>query len=128
MVRKTQHIDFKDGVNHFDLLYIHPTLLKMVAFISDFAHMHKLPFKITSMIRTEAEERRVGASSRTHRDSRAFDFSTRGWDVTYQLELEVLMKHEFRHEGAISSKSGLVVPVKFHNNGHGDHGHVQCRS
>lgn len=132
MSYKKQYIDFKDGINNLDLLFIRPHLLEILAYVNTFCFEHGIKFQLTSIIRSKEENARLGAKSNTHVDCRAFDISLRkehGW--TYELIQKMVNEVNERYSdyGAISSSTGQARPVYVHKNstGNGIHAHFQVR-
>jgi len=125
--RNKQHIDFSDGVNNLDLLFCHPAILVIIAYVNFFCFQHGIDFKVTSIIRTEKENKALKSKSKTHTEGRAFDFSSKNipLDKLHMLihELNVL----FGHLGAYSSTDGIQRVIIIHNanNSTGSHAHVQ---
>lgn len=122
-----QNIDFKDGVNNLDLLFISPWLAIILMDISLFAYDRGLPFKLTSIIRTAEQDRILGASSKTHQQGRAFDFSIVEWSVSEINDLISYLNKKYKGYGAISAKDGKERLIIVHDIGNGEHAHVQVR-
>lgn len=94
---RKKYIHLKSDLAIEDLQYMHPNLLLILAFINSFCHNNDIKFQLTSMYRTEEQNRKVGAKSKTHVEDRAFDFSIRkehGW--TYEKIQELVNSiHEY---------------------------------
>lgn len=84
-------------------------------------------FIITDIISNEAEDKRLGRVSASHREGRAFDFRTRGLPREFLDGLEKRFEHIYERWAAISSQGQKKNLIEYHDNGHGDHGHVQIR-
>lgn len=125
---KKQYIDFKDGVNNLDLLFISPWLMLVLADMSLYCHVNCLPFKITSLIRSEEQELAVKARSRTHKEGRAADISLDNWTQEQAKGFEVYFSRKYEDFAAISKTTQEPRLIYIHNNGHGKHAHVQVRS
>lgn len=133
MSRKHQYVDFKDGVNNLDLLFIKPHLLEMLAYINVFCFSNGIKFQLTSIIRTKEQNDKVKAVSQTHVQGRAFDVSLRdshGWTYEKIQKMVTEVNSRFSKYGAISSRTGQTTPVYIHKNanGPGIHAHFQVRS
>ncbi|MCK4499727.1 hypothetical protein KAU11_04475 [Candidatus Babeliales bacterium] len=145
MSNMEQRIKFDHEKNVVDLTYIKPELLMLLAFIEKWCQLNSIRFHITSVIRTKAQDKRLGARSSTHQEGRAFDFSIKkshGWDeekierITRDLNTLVSSKfidgrhpNPFYNVGAISmaTKSQRVIYVHSNHDGYGNHAHVQVR-
>jgi len=136
-------VTFKNIGELEDLNYIHPNLLLLFSYISTFCFERGIKFVVTSIIRSEKEDKRLKAKSRTHQ-GRAFDFSVRsvhGWTQIDIDELKESLEHlvttkkidgipnPFYNIGAISAKTMKQRVILVHNNqnGEGVHAHVQVR-
>jgi hypothetical protein len=86
---------------------------------------HKLI--VTDIISNEAEDKRLGRVSASHREGRAYDFRTRGLPKDFLDGLEKRFEHIYKHWAAVSEKSGKTNLIEYHDNGNGDHAHVQIR-
>lgn len=121
-----QHIKFSSDVNPYELFFIHPQLMLMIGFVNNFCYENKLEFKITSVIRTKEENKRVKAVSTTHIDGRAADISLKGFSKEQVEELESEINIRFKHVGAVSPTNGESRPIVVHV-GTGYHAHLQIR-
>lgn len=118
----------KDGVACDDLLYMSPSLLMMIAFVTQWCNSRNIQPVITSGIRTIEENRMVGAKSLTHPQGRAFDLSVRseyGFNEQSIQELIEAVEKEFKSVGALN-KNLESRPIVRHV-GTGDHLHLQVR-
>lgn len=79
---------------------------------------------ITDTVSTLAEDMELNRVSSTHRESRAFDLSTRGWDREIVAECVRVFNMKYRYLAALDS-IGNPKLVYFHNAGHGEHLHFQ---
>jgi uncharacterized protein YcbK (DUF882 family) len=119
-------IEFKESHREMDVLYFERNLVKVLLEMSEYFEEHGKPFLITSGIRNEAENRGVGAKSKTHCDGRAADVRVHGIDVFWIDDMVSHFLKKFGHYGAISSKTGkprLIVWKTDEN--HMDHLHIQ---
>ena len=122
-----EHFSFSDDTSIYELMFIHPQLMVMVAFVNNYCYENSLELKITSLIRTPEENQRLGSVSRTHIEGRAADLSLKGFTLEQVKDLEHEINKRFADIGAISSSDGLPKPIVVHNNGHGYHAHLQIR-
>lgn len=84
-----------------------------------------LPYLVTETVTTLNEDRNLKRTSRTHREGRAWDVSVRGWLELAITEFMKLFSDRFRHVAAIGAKTGQPELIVRHDNGNGDHLHVQ---
>lgn len=131
MSDRVQYLHFKKGVSLYDVLYIHPVLLKMLTSVQMFCLAEGCKPMLTSIYRPPND----GISkSTTHQTYRAFDLSLKskyGWN-NYKIEaLKKLIEEEYKDVGAISSASGESRPIYIHPNSNdpnkGYHAHFQIR-
>jgi hypothetical protein len=83
---------------------------------------------VTDIMSDEMEDEALGRVSKSHREGRAFDFRTRGLSKDFLDGVEKRFEHIYKHWAAISAKSLQPELIVYHNNGNGQHGHVQIRS
>ena len=122
-----QYIQLNMEVGEKELLFMHPQLLTVLAYVNLFAHANDLPFKVTSIYRTPEHNELLGSVSKTHTEYRAFDLSLRGWPTNKVLEMEKEVEGVYGKYGAISASTGKSNLVVIHNSGHGYHGHFQIK-
>lgn len=79
---------------------------------------------ITDTVSTLEDDLALNRVSSTHRDGRAFDISTRGWDRELVAECVRVFNMKYRHIAALDS-IGNTKLVYFHNAGFGEHLHFQ---
>lgn len=122
-----EYFKLKHPMKINDLRMIHPNLLKVIAFSVGYCFEKKLPCVITSILRSKEENQALGSKSMTHVEGRAFDLSVKGWSTDDIDDFIFAINDEFESIGAISAIDGKSKPIKFHNNGNGDHFHLQVR-
>lgn len=86
---------------------------------------HKLI--VTDVISNEAEDKKLGRISASHREGRAFDFRVHGLPKEFLDGVEKTFEHIYKHWAATSEKTGEKNLIVYHDNGNGNHGHVQIR-
>lgn len=79
---------------------------------------------ITDTVSTLDEDIALNRTSSTHRESRAFDISTKGWDRELISDCSRVFNAKYRYLAAIDS-IGNPRLVYFHNAGTGEHLHFQ---
>lgn len=110
-------------------MYVHWSLAMVLSAMSGWCKQNKVPFVITSMIRSRAENVAAGAKSMTHVEGRAADISIRGWSETdIDLFKAFWTNHDFnKNYGAISSSSMKAKLIYVHGEHENRHIHVQVR-
>lgn len=126
-MKHKQYLYLKKGVKVRDLLYMHPALLTILAFVNSFCNENKIHCEVTSIHRTAEEDARLGARTKTHQEFRAFDLSLINFSNRRIRELKMEIEREFEGVGAISSRTYSSRPIVVHNVGHGYHAHFQVR-
>lgn len=126
------NIELDESIGLFQFLHVHPNLLILIGYVANYCKKQNVHFKITSLIRTEEKNRALKASSQTHVDGRACDFSLRphhGWDYFKIQRLVDEVTYRFADIGAISNPNLLPRPIIVHDNqdGTGKHAHLQVR-
>lgn len=102
-------------------------LLKNMAYVMNaWAIERNLPFIITEAKTTKEEDAALNRVSGTHRDGRAIDVSVHGWSKDNISDFENEFNKSFKDIGAIL-KNGYSKLVVYHNNGNGNHLHIQVR-
>ena len=115
-----QYIRIKEGLDINDLLFLDPTILEMLAYISEYTDKYDLPFLITSL-----REDAPGRKHNTHKEGRAVDLSFRVWSDLHIQTLLFNFKKKFKGRGAFNS-SVENRPIVYHKTEHGAyHFHIQ---
>lgn len=83
-----------------------------------------LPVSITDAVTSPEEDAKLKRVSSTHREGRAFDLSTRGWDKDSIDEAVRVFGFRYRHLAA-TGHDGSPRLVYFHDAGTGPHLHFQ---
>jgi hypothetical protein len=111
--------DVKDRV---EWLCVEATLV--LADVILWARAKRLPVVISDAVTTLSEDQALKRTSSTHREGRAFDISTRGWDKESIDECVRVFGFKYRSIAALG-QDGSPRLVYFHNAGTGDHLHFQ---
>lgn len=125
-----RYVAFKDNNEAHLIGLLNPWLLLVVADMSLWCEVHKMPFVITRGV--DAEIPTVSTSD-THSTGRAVDVSVRGWTTDLIDEFSMDFNKKYEWIGAISEKTGkplLVYPhkAKTKDNKEGElHFHIQVR-
>lgn len=112
----------KDGSNR--ILESHPVLLYIVSGFVIWAISEKIPVRITDSVTSLTEDQALKRVSKTHREGRAVDISTRGWNAK-QIQMSIdFLNSAYIHFAALDvmGKPRLVV---HHDSGTGPHLHIQ---
>lgn len=113
----------KDGVKE-RLLHLHPNALMVLCDVIKWAIEKQIKLVISDAVTTKQEDEALNRVSSTHRESRAFDISTRGWTKDDIDECVRVFSLKYRHMAAIGT-DGQPRLVYFHNAGYGAHLHFQ---
>lgn len=113
----------KDGVKE-RLLHLHPNALMILCDVIRWSIEKEINLVISDAVTTLQEDEALSRVSSTHRESRAFDISTRGWKKDQIDECVRIFSMKYRHMAAVGM-DGHPRLVYFHNAGHGAHLHFQ---
>lgn len=120
-MQKTFAVKQETDIN--DLMYFNPKLLLLFAELCVYAHNNNLPVVITSM-----REDVPGREYKTHKEGRAFDVSTKGWDIKNIKEVEYNFNDQFCDIAAIGYESRKPKAVVYHKINDGAyHFHFQVK-
>lgn len=123
-----QFIRYTYDVNPMDFLTVEPRLLEVMATVAEFCKRNNITLMITSMRRTTKRNMEVGATSMTHVEGRAFDFSIRpvwGWTEEKLKQLENLVEKKHGIYGVYGAEKRQKVLLIHKVKGGVRHGHVQ---
>lgn len=116
---------FKDQKTAIRFMYVHPMLSLIVADINLYCwNKFKRKITITSAVRTEQEDRKLGARSTTHQEGRAVDISVKGLDADQILEIEDYFESKYSGYGAYSASTMDENLIVYHV-GTAPHLHIQ---
>src|SRR5690606_13475271 len=96
-------------------------LLEMIAW----ADANGVQAIVTETATTYAEDLALKRVSATHREGRAFDISTKGWQTVEIIAFQQFFNPRYGHLGAVSPSTGQERLIVHHNAGTGEHFHVQ---
>lgn len=105
---------------------IKPTLQNILLDMRDYCVLHEMPFLITDLTSTEAEDLLYKRKSTTHREGRAADLRCKFWPEWFITEFEAHFEAVYKNVAAVSPgtlKSNLIE----RHVGTEDHIHVQIR-
>lgn len=112
------------------LSQMHPAVVLMIAWTNLWCYNNGIKPVWTSWMRTPEQNKRLGATS-VH-EYRAADLSIRskhGWTKELLEQFEQEFSYEFLDVGALVNIDGELYsrPILVHDNGNGNHAHMQCR-
>jgi hypothetical protein len=93
--------------------------------MAEYCNDRGLPFVVTDSVSTREEDLQLSRVSDEHRTGRAFDISLHGWIEFAILDFIEAFETRFMSLAAISKATNAPRLILRHNNGHGDHIHVQ---
>lgn len=113
-----KNFTIKDEVCLDNLMQINPVLGLIFFYFVGYAVNNNLPVKVTSIIDN------FPRSSRTHREGRAIDISSRGWTDFHINRIVYRINSMYRDFGT-APPNKVKQAIIHHNAGHGDHFHIQ---
>jgi hypothetical protein len=93
--------------------------------MAEYCEERKLPFVVTDSVSTAAEDRELERVSDEHRQGRAFDIRIHDWPKSEADSFIMSFEKKFISRAAVSKVTGHPRLIFRHDNGHGDHLHVQ---
>jgi hypothetical protein len=125
-----RNIYFKEG-HEKELIEEYKQLKTMAQIIAEdmanFFESHGFKLILTDIISNPAEDKRLGRVSAAHSEGRAFDFRTHGIPRDFLAKVENRYENLYKDVAAIAKSTGKPNLIEYHDNGNGDHGHVQIR-
>ncbi len=119
------YVEFKNEIDKTRSFYLSGQCIEIMNDMAEWAQDRKLPFVVTATVSTSEEDGCLSRVSSTHRTGRAFDLSIHGW---LELPIQEFVKEfsaKYLHVAALGGKTGEPELVVRHNNGNGDHLHIQ---
>lgn len=115
---------FKSDKIRLRFNFMHPTAQRLLLDMVAWAHDNGIQAIVTETATTKAEDEALKRVSSTHREGRAFDISTKGWQLR-----EILAFQEYfnARESSIAALGHDGTPrlIVHHDAGTGAHFHVQ---
>lgn len=106
------------------VMYLHPYALMVLCDVLKWTIEKQIKLVISDAVSTKDEDESLSRVSSTHRESRAFDISTRGWSKDNIDECIRIFSLKYRYLAAVG-QDGNPRLVYFHNAGTGAHLHFQ---
>lgn len=119
------YCQFKTPVVEARTRFLCDTATEVLYAMADWCKDRALPLVITDSVSTQAEDVALARVSDEHRTARAFDLSLHGWLELAATDFIAEFERRFICVAAIGKTSGQARLIFRHNNGHGDHIHVQ---
>ena len=116
---------FKTDVAMRRAKFLSPQCIEILNDMAAYCEDRKLPFIVTETVTTPEEDKALSRVSSTHRTGRAFDISIRQWPEPAIYAFDKHFSGIFLHVAAIGGKTGEPELIVRHDNGHGDHMHIQ---
>lgn len=105
--------------------YLSPQCVEIMNDQAAWCQDRGVPYLVTETVTTLDEDRNLKRTSKGHRQGRAWDVSIRGWlDLAIREFIKEFSKR-FEYVAATSPTTGKPALIVRHNNGNGDHMHVQ---
>lgn len=101
------------------------TLIDLVIDMAHWADENGCPFVITATISTQEEDIKLGRTSLSHREGRAVDISTNGWDDLQIKDFLNYYYRKFNQLGATSKIDGDKRLIVYGDKRHQNHFHIQ---
>lgn len=118
------HCHFKTDRARDRAQYLHETAAALMYHMAEWCLIRGLPFVVTDTVSTPEEDQALKRTSDTHRTARAFDVSLKGWVDVALGHFCAHFEKEWGAMGAVNSAGQSRLIVR-HNEGYGDHLHVQ---
>ena len=128
MIIFPSYIYFKEGKEkelQSEIQQVHPRLQCLIEEMAFYVNGKGYRFVITDLLSDALEDARLNRVSTSHREGRAVDIRTRDFSREFVREFENYFEAKYGKFGAISKKTGKRNLIVFHDNGHGEHFHVQ---
>lgn len=101
---------------------VHQIMLEMIAYCVSELKIHPI---VTETYTTLDEDQAVKRVSITHREGRAFDIRTRGWNDQQINKFRDYFNDKYLSLGAIGISTGKPILIVHHDTGSGPHFHIQ---
>lgn len=116
---------FKSSIVESRSKFMHVKLQEIMQDMIDWLKEKGIKPVITETVTTLKEDARLGRTSKTHREGRAFDLRTRDWPRELIKEFENHFNSKFGKHGALGATTMQPNLLVWHDAGYGEHFHVQ---
>lgn len=120
-------IKFKTEKEKNEFQKIKSNLAFIVLDMASFFNANGYEFLITDILSEVQEDKKLKRISSSHREGRAVDVRTHGIPEDFLKTFEEKFERIYTNEAAISLKTGEPNLILKHNNGNGNHLHIQVR-
>lgn len=118
---------FKSDEVQLEWTGIKPTLQAILIDMRDYCLTWQMPFIITDLTSTEAEDIALQRKSKTHRQGRAADIRCKFWPEWFCIQFETHFEDKYKKVAAMSGDPVKLNLIERHV-GNEIHIHVQIRS
>ena len=119
------YVKFKDKEAGDRAFFLSAQCIEIMNDMAAWCEDRQLPFVVTATVSTPDEDHCLNRVSSTHREGRAFDISIHGWLEVAISEFIRTFSDQFLHVAALGGATNKPELIVRHNNGNGDHMHVQ---
>lgn len=119
------YVKFKTPEIETRAFYLSGQCIEILNDMAEWCKDHWLPLEVTAAVSTSEEDGCLSRVSATHRTGRAFDLSIHGWVEPAIGEFIKVFSDRYLHVAAIGGETNEPELIVRHNNGNGDHMHVQ---
>lgn len=120
-----EHVTFKESGLRERTEKLCYQAMEILNDMAEWAKAHGLPLVVTASVSSPEEDHKLCRISSTHREARAFDLSIHGWLRVAIHEFVAHFEAKYLHVAALSPKTLAPALIVVHDNGHGEHMHVQ---
>lgn len=124
-MNKIPEICFKTELIFHRFSECHPILQNIALEMRNWCVSNNCPFLITASKSTDAEDRALNRISKTHKEGRAIDLTSKGWSKEKIEEFIAYFSHKYADVAAIGINGPRLI--LYHNSGNGEHFHVQIK-
>lgn len=123
----TDHIKFKSKQEESEFPLLKKRTQIIAQDMAQYCHIHGFEFIITDVMSDGSEDKKLKRVSRAHTERRAFDVRSRVWTKEFREKLEKHFEEKYKDWAALSEKTLKPNLIEWHDNGNGQHFHVQDR-
>ncbi len=95
--------------------------------MADYCHTYGFEFIITDIMSDGSEDKKLKRVSKSHTERRAFDVRSIIWTKEFREKLEKHFEVKYKEWAALSEKTLKPNLIEYHDNGNGQHFHVQIK-
>jgi len=102
-----------------------PILQELCEAFNFYCMENEMPFVITETVTTTEIDEGLGRVSRSHVEMRACDLRVSHWNESFIEKFKTHFTEKYNHLGAVSKSDGVRRLIVHHDNGNGNHFHIQ---